>query len=207
MKGVIEMQRTHHLSSLLKSTASAFLLVVGLSVATSASAQTVIGQLDFAGTWEPIDSDNNATNPLNATGLRFLESEYPILLALGAFSDLEGQNVTIETQQFQFTGPFPLTIWSAAGGATYFEAHDMVVEHQDASAINLRAEGAVFRDGTQHDGRFLFSGQGALGFTFSSSTLAGEDELPPPTAVPEPAAIAVLGLGLLGFAFMRRRLV
>jgi hypothetical protein len=200
MKGIMLMEFARNFRDFLRIAAGAMLLVGGLGFAVGASAQAITGQVDIGGTWEPIDADDNATSPADATGIRFLESEYPVILALGAFSAFEGLTATIETQAFQFAGPFPLTLWSA--GDVRFDLHGVSVTLQTADELNFQGHGAVFMDGSQHDGRFLFTGQGALGFTFSASTTVAEA----PEAVPEPTTIGLFGLGLLAFALMRRRL-
>jgi hypothetical protein len=182
--------------SILKAALGSFVLVAALAFSTSASA-TIVGQLDFAGVWDPIDAAGNETSIGAATGIKFRDDTYPILLALGVFSHLDGQNVTIETQQFQFAGPFPFTLWSAAGGSVRFDMEDLTVVFQNANMLDLAGTGQVFVDGQAFDGRYLFTGQGALGFSFSSSTEA--------RAVPAPAGLGLLGLGLVGFALVRRR--
>jgi hypothetical protein len=194
-KGIDSMKANVPLSRLLRGTLATILLVTGMTFGAAASA-SVIGQLDFAGVWDPIDAQGDETTIGNATGVRFASTEYPILLALGAFSHLSGQNVTIETQEFQFAGPFPFTLWSADGGSVRFDLDSITVVLQSANFIDLLGHGTVYMDGERMHGRYLFTGQGELGFTFSSSTLAH---------VPEPATIGLLGMGLVGFGLMRRR--
>jgi hypothetical protein len=183
--------------SFLKAALGSIVLVAALAFSTSAASATIAGQLDFAGVWDPIDADGNETSILAATGIRFQDDTYPILLALGIFSHLEGQNVTIETQQFQFAGPFPFTLWSAAGGSVRFDMEDLAIVFRTENFLDLEGTGHVFMDGNAWDGRYLFTGQGTLGFSFSSSTEA--------RAVPAPAGLGLLGLGLVGFALVRRR--
>jgi hypothetical protein len=182
----------HH--GISRSLGAGLLLIVGMAFGAAASAQGITGQLDFGGTWEPIDADNNATSPQDATGIRFLEEEYPVTLALGVFSHLAGQHVAIETPQFQFTGPFPFTLWSADGGSIHFDLDAVSVTFRSDDMLNIRGDGRAFMDGSEVDGRYLFTGQGVLAFSFSSSTV-----------VPEPATLALFGLGLLGFVWVRHR--
>jgi hypothetical protein len=183
--------------SLMRTAACAVLLIAGLAMASAAFAGPVVGQLDFGGVYEPIDAAGNPTTTGGATGIRFEETEYPVVLALGIFSHLAGQSVTIETPEFQFAGPFPFTLWSADAGATYFVLEAITIVAQTDTELALRGNGNVFVDGSQFDGRYLFTGQGALGFTFSSSTEA--------RAVPAPAGLGLIGIGLVGIALTRRR--
>jgi hypothetical protein len=182
-------------NKLRRAAAIALAVVAGVLFSGVASA-TIVGQLDFGGVWDPIDAAGNDTSIGTATGIRFHDDTYPILLALGVFSHLAGQNVTIETQQFQFAGPFPFTLWSAAGGSVRFDMDAVVINHQDADSLDLTGNGQVFVDGQTLDGRYLFTGQGAMGFTFSSTTEARQ--------VPAPAGLGLLGLGLVGLALARR---
>jgi hypothetical protein len=183
--------------TLLRAAACSLALVAAMTFGATAWAGSIVGQLDFGGTWEPIDAAGDPVGPGDATGIRFDETEYPIILALGVFSHLAGQQVTIVTPEFQFTGPFPFTLWSADGGATYFQMEGITVVAQTANELNLRGDGTVFVDAQQYDGRYLFTGQGVLGFTFSSSTEARE--------VPAPGGLGLLGFGLIALAATRRR--
>jgi hypothetical protein len=195
-KGSNKMSITTDFKAFVRAASCTFVLVAGMALGTAASASTIVGQLDFGGVWHPIDAGGADASLATATGVRFDASVYPITLALGIFSHLDGQNVSIVTQEFQFTGPFPFILWTADSDSVQFRLEGITVTEQDANELSLRGDGTIFVDGQSSDGRYLFTGQGALGFTFSSSSVA---------RVPEPTALALIGLGLVAFAVMRRR--
>lgn len=95
-----------------------------------------------------------------------------------------------------FTGPI-VDFWVI--GDFHFELLTLVIEQQDADGIDLQGTGTITAVGFDPTpGTWLFSTQnGRTTVTFSASTQID--------AVPAPAAIGLLGLGLIGLGAAARR--
>jgi hypothetical protein len=114
----------------------------------------------------------------------------------GSFTTLAAGSPATFTD-FTFS-PFPgagiAPLWTA--GIFSFNLASLTIESQASDVLQLRGSGTFMNNGDTALGSFLFTAnQGGTTFSFSSSN----------TVIPVPGTVALLGLGLLGVAALRRK--
>jgi hypothetical protein len=189
----------------LKATVAA---IIGLSMAGAANAALITGAIGLAGNYVPINAAGPSGSDLTlATG--FDVGNAIVAAASGDFAAkgaVFGHSVI--HNDFYFSPPStpvsPLwltdTVLSPTpilGGEFGFNLLSLVVDIQNASQVNLSGSGVLYHpdfDDTVGSWTFTANSLGTGSFTWSSSN----------AAVPEPSILALLGLGILGFAGGRR---
>jgi len=184
---------------------------IALLVAASAvSAVPITGEIGMGGSFKAVDSSWVATSMDLATGIDFDPNLFIVNSATGSFSGV-GTIGTIK--DFQFTPDLGINdgfngvtvvasiadFWAIDGFS--FELTS-VVKQASSSATFLDLEGTGIISGNGFDatpGSWSFNGENDA-TTFSWS--AGSDSV---RAVPEPAILALMGIGLIGFVASKRR--
>lgn len=193
-----------------------------LAGAMSAEAAPIQGGFSITGNFLPVIGATGASSSLGlATGLDFINfigsaatpgvaGAVAVNSASGDFLSFLGASGTM--QDFTFSGsgsalypsPAMLAFQQFPGGGLTFDLLSIGVVFQSSTPAFLLLSGAgVFHLAGFDDtnGTFDFSGNGSSR-TFSFSASQGAT-----TAVPEPASLLVLAVGLLGSAgYMRRRM-
>lgn len=178
------------------------------AAASIASALPITGEIGMGGNFSAVDGQWNATTTDLATGIDFDPNLFIVNSATGSFS---GIGVIGSIKDFQFgaglgiddgfggiTGVSSITeFWSIDGFA--FELTS-VVQLVTGSSTFLDLEGSGIITGNGFDatmGTWSFTGEND-GSTFTWSAGSSAD-------VPAPAMLALMGIGLMGFAASRRR--
>jgi hypothetical protein len=172
-------------------TTSLMMACLGLA-ALPASASFVLGDLTIAGDFVPIGGDTLA----DATGIDFLGDD---IVVHAASDDFAAHGITAGDQgtifDFEFgTSEATFDLWSIAGFT--FHSNPARTVFQNSYVLILRGSGTVTGNGfleTAGHWNLTANRAGTL-FNFSAGT-----------SVPEPASVALLGIGLLGFGVSRLR--
>ena len=177
--------------------------VILFSVAMGVAAIPITGEIGMGGNFIAVDSNGNTTSIGLASGIDFDPNKFIVNSATGSFS---GVTAIGTIQDFQFSGGAFSSIsdfWTVESFS-----FDLMTITKLASSTDtfLDLQGTGIMRGTGYDatiGSWTFTGDTTGGFSSGNgssifSWSAGS------TAVPEPAILALMGVGLLGFAVSRR---
>ena len=188
--------------------------VAGMFAMSSAAqaAPLISGEINFAGSYRPVDSTNALTTLLAATGLRFNGSFGSPLTPLaqatvdgeqtGAYAVLNGADRTATFTDFQFpipTNPSVSPVWDVVLGANHFwfDLTRIGSVFHNANSLNLEGTGIAYGAGYDSaPGTFVITANtSGSRFSFSASS-----------AVPVPAALFFVAPALLGLFVREQRL-
>lgn len=193
---------------------TALLTMAGMCVlAGSALAAPIVGGISMSGSWTPVNSDGVTASPsiTEATGINFggwfagaTDNTFLVVSGSDDFAGLAG-NTTGVINDFQLaSSSTPLVLWSVGGFS--FEMTSFTYEKgiNDSGDKDLHVYGLGTLKNANFDdtpGVWNFTGQGVddANFSWSASTGSG-------APVPEPATMLLFGTGLMGLAFIGRRI-
>jgi len=170
----------------------AALAIATAFVAGTANAAFVVGDITMSGDFAP----TGGTGLGDATGIDFIGDDFTVDDTNGDFSGILTGDIGFY-QDFQFNPLFPSPVdplWAIGGFE--FTLASVSIDFQSSIVIALSGTGTISGNGFDDTvGSWILTGN-AAGSLFNFS--AGN-------TVDEPAALALVGLGLLGFGLRRRR--
>jgi hypothetical protein len=169
-----------------------------------ANATPISGAIGFGGVWKPTGGP-----VATATGIDVLGNTATVTCALanactGTYAALNGNFIAATYNDFTFNplpggGYTPLWTFTFSGITYSFDLLSASIVTQTASGIVLSGAGTLKATGFDDTvGQWSFSGDTTGGGVFAFSAT---NSVP----VPEPASLVVLGAGLIGAGFARRR--
>ena len=182
-------------------------------IAVNIQALPITGELGMGNSFIPVDSSWNQTTIALATGINFDDDAFIVNVnsATGSFSGLTGSG-SIKDFQFGAGTGSELGINDGSDGVTdvssiidfwsvdgfSFELTSVIkLSSSSDTFLDLEGTGIIRRNGLDATmGTWTFTGENDSG-TFNWS--AGS------SAVPEPTMLALVGIGLVGFAVSRRK--
>ena len=189
---------------------------LALGFAGQASAAAIVGSINMYGDFQPMNGSSNTQNMTTANRIDFLPTggttgTFSTGTGIGDLSAFANQTNmgTIKDLTFNPFSSVNTFYTITVGGSTLsFDLTSLTVDLQSASFLNISGQGMMYLTGYDATpGNWIFSGQSSAGAspraTFSWS--AGSTAQTPETSVPEPASMALLGLGMLAAGYVSRR--
>jgi hypothetical protein len=187
--------------------AGALALAVVAVAPSQAAAAPITGFISFGGNYVAVDSAGNPIDQSSATGVDISSDQAIVTCAFsstcaGTYATLNGNIIAATYNDFQFDplGGNINPLWEFSfGGVDYsFTLENVNIDQQDDEFLTLSGTGTLTATGFDNTlGEWTFSGDSSTGGTFAFSSTN--------TAIPEPASLALFGLGLFGAGVAARR--
>jgi len=187
-----------------------FCAVALLGAASAVSAIPVTGKIGMSGNFIAVDNSWNATSIASATGIDFSPNLFNVINPTGSFASVIGPGSITD---FQFdpglgiddtfggvTAVSSITNFWAVGDFTFELTSAVKQTTSSANFLDLAGTGIIRSTSNSFEdtlGSWAFNGENDNGtFTWSAGSAA---------TVPEPTILALMGIGLMGFAVSRRK--
>jgi hypothetical protein len=196
-------------------TVGAASIALAMTISGTALAIPITGQLTLTGTssFQPTTDNGTKTtsNMTKATGIDFDANVSPTFTTSngsGSFLGVSGTGTITDLNNFGLFSPTItdfLTV-SAGGKILRLDLSNITIVSKSASEIDLLGTGTLHLTGFDDDptGTFEFTGKSSNGAS-DQTTFTWTATIDPPSPVPEPSVLGVMGGSLLGFGWLRRR--